>query len=104
MTNTKELPEKTDHIYRGALHIHTSYSDGTGSIAEIVAAAKKAGLSWIIITDHNNLDGLKNNQEGWHDDIAVIIGEEISPDKSNHYLALNIKQPVSYEMEPENYK
>lgn len=91
------------HLYPGALHIHTLYSDGTGTIKEITAAAKKAGLKWIIITDHNNLTGLKNNEEGWYDGVAVLIGEEISPDDSDHYLALGIKEEINPDIGYENY-
>jgi len=39
------------------LHIHTAYSDGRGTIREVVAAAKKAGLDAIAITDHNTSKG-----------------------------------------------
>jgi len=39
------------------LHIHTAYSDGTGTIREILVAAKKAGLDAIAITDHNTSKG-----------------------------------------------
>lgn len=54
--------------YRGAIHIHSTFSDGTGDILEIVSAAKKAGLSWIVVTDHNNLD----IQEGIYSGIYVL--------------------------------
>ncbi|MFW5804399.1 MAG: PHP domain-containing protein [bacterium] len=88
-------------ISKGAFHIHTTYSDGTGTISQIAKDAKKAGLDWIIITDHNNLTGLHNNEEGWYDGLAVIIGEEISPDSSDHYLALNIKEEVCCSLTPQ---
>ena len=87
-------------IYPGAMHIHTTYSDGTGTIGEIADSAKKTGLKWIIITDHNSLKGLKNNEEGWYDGVAVIIGNEISPEKSDHYLVLGTKEEIT-SMEPE---
>ena len=45
------------YISKGAFHLHSTYSDGTGTIPEIVRDAKKAGLDWIIITDHNCLAG-----------------------------------------------
>ena len=38
---------------RGILHIHTSASDGSSSLEEIVAAAKKMGLEYVGITDHS---------------------------------------------------
>ena len=78
-------------IYPGAIHIHSTHSDGSGTIEEIAHAAKRAGLSWIIITDHNNLSGI----EGIYDGVSVIIGEEISPPDGNHYLALGIKTVIS---------
>ena len=37
------------------LHLHTKFSDGERSLDETIDDAKKAGLSAIAITDHNNL-------------------------------------------------
>jgi len=39
------------------LHLHTRYSDGTYTPAELVAAARSVGLSEIALTDHDTLDG-----------------------------------------------
>ena len=83
----------------GAIHIHSTHSDGTGTIEEIAKAAKKVGLHWIIVTDHNNMDG----KEGIYEGVYVIIGEEISPDFANHYIALGIKEPISFGMPPIEY-
>lgn len=85
--------------YRGAIHIHSTFSDGTGDILEIVSAAKKAGLSWIVVTDHNNLD----IQEGIYSGIYVLKGEEISPPYDNHYLAFGIDEVVQPSENPEFY-
>src|SRR5439155_12380431 len=38
---------------RGDLQMHTTASDGAASIEEMIAAARKAGLSYIAITDHS---------------------------------------------------
>jgi DNA polymerase (family 10) len=38
---------------RGDLHVHSDWSDGTASIAEMAAAAKKCGYAYIAITDHS---------------------------------------------------
>lgn len=92
-----------NYTYPGAIHIHSFYSDGQGDIKHIAAKAKKAGLSWIIITDHNTLRGYLQNEEGWYDGVAVIIGSEISPDNSDHYLALNIKSEISEDTYPSEY-
>jgi DNA polymerase (family 10) len=37
----------------GDLHMHTTASDGAGTLPEMVAAAKKRGLTYIAITDHS---------------------------------------------------
>lgn len=86
--------------YLGAVHIHSTYSDGTSNIKEIASHAKKAGLSWIIITDHNNMKGYNNGEEGIYDGVVVLIGEEISPDLSNHYVALGLSQAISENQSP----
>lgn len=85
--------------YRGAIHVHSTFSDGSGDIFEIVSAAKKAGLSWIIVTDHNNLD----IQEGIYRGIYVLKGEEISPPDDNHYLAFGIDDVIQPSENPEIY-
>lgn len=38
---------------RGDLHVHTDATDGRGSLAEMVAAARAAGLAYVAITDHS---------------------------------------------------
>lgn len=83
--------------YLGAIHIHTRFSDGTGDVDSISNAAKKAGLSWIIITDHNSFD----IKEGFYNGVCVIKGEELSPPTENHYLALGIDKFLGYSENPE---
>lgn len=87
------------YIYPGAVHIHTIHSDGTGSLEEVVKAAKQAGLSWITITDHNNMDA----KEGIYDGVCVITGTEISPDTSDHYLAFDVQEPISCKIPPQEF-
>ena len=83
--------------YKGALHIHSLNSDGSGDIETISKAAKKAGLSWIIITDHNYFD----LNEGIYNNVYVLKGEEISPKKENHYIALGISQQIELNDNPQ---
>ncbi len=87
-------------IYPGALHIHTTYSDGSGSYPEVIAAAQAAGLRWIIITDHDTLEG--QAYAGWHDGVLVIVGHEITPDR-NHFLALGLEHVVSADQAPRRF-
>lgn len=37
---------------RGDLHLHTDFTDGTGSLEEMVASARRLGLDYIAATDH----------------------------------------------------
>lgn len=49
-----QLPELvTLADIQGDLHMHTEASDGVATIEEMVAAARKRGLSYIAITDHS---------------------------------------------------
>jgi len=62
----------------GALHVHTVKSNGAGTLAEVLAAARRAGLSFLIITDHDTRGYADEGAEGWHGEIFVLTGEEIS--------------------------
>jgi hypothetical protein len=86
--------------YPGALHMHTIYSDGTGTVEQLARAARDAGLRWIIITDHDTLEG--KPFEGWLDDVLVIVGHEITPDH-NHFLALNVAEVIDNTLAPQDY-
>lgn len=77
--------------YKGVIHVHSIFSDGSGDIQTITKAAKRAGIKWLIITDHNNTD----IEEGIINGVCAIKGEEISPEKQNHYLALGIEKPIT---------
>jgi hypothetical protein len=79
------------YIYPGNIHIHSLYSDGTGNVAEIATAAASAGLSYVVITDHENMDG--KAEEGFIDGVATLVGMEINRPYS-HYLALNLEKPL----------
>ncbi len=79
--------------YTGHLHIHSTYSDGEGSIPHIAAAAQDAGLNFIGITDHNTLAGREEGLEGWHGNVLVLIGTEINVSK-NHYIAFGVSKPI----------
>ena len=56
------------HEYVGALHIHSVYSDGTGTVKEIINYAREVGLDYLILTDHNTVKALKEGCEGWYGD------------------------------------
>jgi DNA polymerase (family 10) len=56
-----ELPELlTLKDIRGDLHMHTTASDGAGTIEEMALAARARGLSYIAITDHSKRVSMAN--------------------------------------------
>ena len=87
------------HTYAGNMHIHSHYSDGTGTVPEIAAAAWEAGLDFMAITDH--YDGRALQEEGDYYGVRVIAGIELNH-RANHYLAFGIPEdPGDYSEEPQ---
>lgn len=86
--------------YPGALHMHTTYSDGSGTVTDLATAAGGAGLRWIIITDHDDIRA--RAEQGWYGDVATIAGYEITPAR-NHYLVAGLDELVSRELAPAEY-
>ncbi len=82
----------SDPTARGAYHIHSNRSDGSGTVDEIAAAAQRAGLQFIILTDHGDgtrppdapqyrhgvlvIDAVELNTTGGH---LVALGLPVSP-------------------------
>ena len=56
------------------LHLHTTFSDGTCTPAEIVQKAVCRGLKTIAITDHDTTDGLAVSREN-----ADLYGVNLIP-------------------------
>lgn len=73
------------------LHMHTSYSDGVYSPAELLSKARKAVLSTIAITDHDHVGAIDEASAlGRQMGIEVVPGVELSislRDKDLHILA-----------------
>jgi hypothetical protein len=77
----------------GVVHVHTTLSDGGGPPEEVVRAARTAGLAFIGITDHNNLDA--KPIEGVRDGVLVLVGTEVST-TAGHLLALGVMRDPAY--------
>lgn len=83
----------THRTYVGAIHIHSDQSDGCGSLHEIVGAARQSGVDFVLLTDHGTRGYGARGEEGWHDGVLVLCGEEISaPD--GHALAFETREDV----------
>jgi hypothetical protein len=82
------------HDLTCAIHLHSTFSDGTGTVPEIVRAARRAGVDVVLLTDHDDMRG--REYEGWHEDVLLLVGCEVSPRGENHYLAFGIDEPVDH--------
>lgn len=82
------------------LHMHTRYSDGTGTHKDIAEAAIKTGLDAVIVTDHNVLvQGVEGYYRVGRNRVLLLVGQEVhdqdrDPQK-NHLLVLNANRDVS---------
>jgi len=90
-------PQSHMYAYRGSIHNHTVYSDGTGTIDDLVSAASRTGLDFLIITDHNVL--IDQSQQGWRQGVLTLLDIEVNdpalePER-NHCLTLNVSEDVS---------
>src|SRR3954451_13166624 len=84
------------HDLTGVLHVHSNYSDGTGTVPEIAAAARANAVDFVLLTDHDTLAARDRGEEGWHDGVLMLVGEEGSPHRENHYLAFGLERPIDH--------
>ena len=81
--------------YSGSLHIHSTYSDGTGSPEHIAQCANEAGLDFLILTDHNSVQARIDGYEKWFDKSMFIVGYEVNDiQNKNHYLVFGLDELV----------
>jgi PHP domain-containing protein len=74
------------------VHCHSTYSDGTGTVPEIAAAAERAGADVVLLTDHDTMQAKYRGEEGRHGSVLVGVGFEVSPRRQNHYLAFGLEE------------
>ncbi len=95
------------------LHMHTQYSDGSGTHQSIAEAALRAGIDVVVVTDHNifvqDMEGYyagnaKHGTEGRR--VLLLVGEEVHdparhPQKS-HLLVLGVdREMATYAPKPQ---
>lgn len=76
-------------------HVHSTYSDGTATVAEIVEAAREAGADCVLLTDHDTLEARRQGEEGWRDGVLLLVGHEVSP-KGGHLLVFGLENEVPH--------
>src|SRR4051812_24607429 len=77
------------------VHVHSTYSDGTATVPELLGAAREAGADALLLTDHDTLAARREGWEGRHDGVSLLVGSEVSP-KQGHYLAFGVVREVPH--------
>src|SRR5260370_7106395 len=82
---------------RADLHMHSTYSDGIGSIEQILHYVEyNSDLDVIALTDHDVVEGALRARDLWMKNnyrFDFIVGEEVST-REGHMLALFIEKHV----------
>jgi len=86
--------------YKGLIHLHTTYSDGEGTVKEVAETGNLSGLDFLVSTDHNTLEPLQDSKEGWYQNLLFLVGEEISM-QGGYTLGLNISKAIEHGREKE---
>lgn len=82
------LPESTDGTLPGILHVHTNRSDGRSSPDDVAAAAARAGLKFVVFTDHGDATRTPDPPT-YRSGVLCLDGVEIST-AGGHYVAIDL--------------
>src|SRR5215210_2517958 len=88
-------PPQELHDVSCVVHVHSTYSDGTATVPEILDAAREAGRDAVLLTDHDSLGALHDGWEGWHDGVLLLVGHEVSP-RGGHFLAFGVGEEIDH--------
>lgn len=83
-----------ENLVLGAYHIHSSRSDGTGTIEEIATAAARAGVAFVIVTDHGDATR-EPDAPTYRHGVLCIDAQEINS-FGGHVVALNVRHAAPY--------
>jgi predicted metal-dependent phosphoesterase TrpH len=94
---TQQQAYHAGKLGRADLHMHSTYSDGLGTIHQVFNYAQEhTNLDVIALTDHDVIDGALRARDLWAKGsyrFDFIVGEEVST-RSGHLLALFIEKRV----------
>jgi hypothetical protein len=96
MDHTTSYPLNLYHVvkaapgwYSGDFHTHTHHSDGALTPPELAALARREGMDFLVITDHNTLNAYPHF--GTQADLCIIPGIEVTY-AAGHYNVFGITQ------------
>lgn len=97
------LPPRQQHLdtatdiaapVRGAIHVHTSRSDGGGTVDDVAAAAARAGLQFVVFSDHGDATSPAMVPSYRHG-VLCIDAVEVSS-SGGHILAIGLTGRAPY--------
>ncbi|HMF18361.1 MAG TPA: PHP domain-containing protein [Gemmataceae bacterium] len=94
-TNLCQQLARRSRDARVDLHIHTTFSDGTYTPAQVVDLAVRSGLPALAITDHDTIAGIEPARKAAGEKLEVIAGVEITcqfQDEPFHLLGYFFRQ------------
>lgn len=80
-------------VYTGALHVHTDQSCGSGTLAEVVEAARRNGIDFVVLADSGRPADSHENVEGWHDGVLILCAQEVRCG-DGHLMAFETREAV----------
>lgn len=84
---TPSAPSPSEWV--GVVHVHTTHSDGGGTLDDVAAAAREAGLDFVVVTDH---DVWAEPRWQYREGSLLIIGEEARV-PGGHLLVIDGEDP-----------
>lgn len=86
---------QTVHDLSAVVHVHSTLSDGTATVAELLDAARDSSAGALLLTDHDTLAARSGGWAGTHDGVALVVGTEVSP-RGGHYLAFGVSGEIAH--------
>lgn len=80
-------PERGSGWHKGDLHAHSTHSDASWSVQDLVASAARSGLDFVTLSDHNTVSGLPEMDALTSPELLTLGGFELTT-FYGHALAL----------------
>ena len=81
------------------VHLHSTYSDGTPTVPELLEDAAANDRDAVLLTDHDTLGARADGWERWHGSVLLVVGTEIST-AGGHLLAFGVERSPDLRRRP----
>ena len=98
-TNKPVPPERGPGWYKGDLHAHSTHSDASWTVDDLVASAARYGLEFVTLSDHNTVSGLPELDALTTPELLTMGGLELTT-FYGHALALGRRSWLDWVHEP----